>query len=142
MICGRPTPTRPPSIEWMERNSRRNCMCCTRTNPAHCSPWGVLYRLGAPSPVLQAMIDAVSGGGEASGFPLTAADFAPRSSGFYTYAGSKTTPPYQEPVEWVVMQDAGTVSREQVDALMALSGGPNNRPVQPLGERGIVLVGR
>ena len=39
------------------------------------------------------------------------------------------------------MQDAGTVSREQVDALMALSGGPNNRPVQPLGERRIVLVG-
>ena len=102
---------------------------------------GVLYRLGAPSPVLQAMIDAVSGGGEASGFPLTAADFAPRSSGFYTYAGSKTTPPCQEPVEWVVMQDAGTVSREQVDALMALSGGPNNRPVQPLRDRRIALVG-
>ena len=117
MICGRPTPTRPPSIEWMERNSRRNCMCCTRTNAGALLAVGVLYRLGAPSPVLQAMIDAVSGGGEASGFPLMAADFAPRSSGFYTYAGSKTTPPCQEPVEWVVMQDAGTVSQEQIAAL-------------------------
>ena len=103
---------------------------------------GVLYRLGAASPVLQAMIEAASAPGESSAgdLPLDAADFAPRSVGFYTYTGSKTTPPCQEPVEWVVMQDAGTVSREQVDALMALSGGPNNRPVQPLGGRRIALV--
>ena len=103
---------------------------------------GMLYRLGAPSPVLQAMIVAVSREGEASAeLPLQAADFAPRSTGFYTYAGSKTTPPCQEPVEWVVMQDAGTVSQEQIAALQALSGGPNNRPVQPLRGRRIVLVG-
>ncbi len=102
---------------------------------------GVLYRLGDPSPVLQAMLDAVSARGEAAGeFPLRAADFAPRSLGFYAYSGSKTTPPCVEPVEWIVMRDAGTVSHEQVDALMALSGGPNNRPVQAIGGRRVVLV--
>ena len=102
---------------------------------------GVLYRLGDPSPVLQAMFDAVSARGEAAGeFPLRAADFAPRSLGFYAYSGSKTTPPCVEPVEWIVIRDAGTVSQEQVDALMALSGGPNNRPVQAIGGRRVVLV--
>ena len=103
---------------------------------------GVLYRLGAPSPVLQAMIDAVATGGDAAAgdFPLGAAGFAPGSSGFYTYPGSKTTPPCYEPVEWVVMQEAATLSQEQVDALQSFSGGPNNRPVQPLRGRRIVLV--
>ncbi len=102
---------------------------------------GVLYRLGDPSPVLQAMLDAVSARGESVGeFPLRAADFAPRPHGFFAYSGSKTTPPCNEPVEWVVMREAGTVSQEQVDALIISSGGPNNRPVQALGGRRIVLV--
>ena len=92
---------------------------------------GVLYRFGPPSPVLQAMLDASSE--QTAGLPLDAAAFAPPSSGFYTYAGSKTTPPCLELVEWVVMEEAGTVSQEQVAALQTLSGGPNNRPVQSLG---------
>ncbi len=100
---------------------------------------GVLCWLGDPSPVLQAMLDAAAG--ETTDFPLDAAAFTPRSTAFYNYTGSKTTPPCQEPVTWVVLRDAGTVSQEQVDALQAFSGGPNNRPVQPLRGRRIVLVG-
>ena len=100
---------------------------------------GVLYRLGPPDPVLQAMLDAPA---EAvGGFPLDAAAFAPRSTAFFNYTGSKTTPPCQEPVEWVVMRDAGTVSQEQVDALQSFSGGPSNRPLQQLRGRRIALVG-
>ena len=100
---------------------------------------GVLYRLGPPDPVLQAMLDAPA---EAAGdFPFDAAAFAPRSTAFFNYAGSKTTPPCQEPVEWVVMRDAGTVSQEQVDALQSFSGGPSNRPLQQLRGRRIALVG-
>lgn len=99
---------------------------------------GVLFRSGPPSTVLQAMLDGV--GGTAAGFTLDAAGFTPSSRAFYNYTGSKTTPPCQEPVEWVVMCDADTVSQEQVSALQAFSGGPNNRPVQPLGGRGILLV--
>ena len=100
---------------------------------------GVLFRIGPTSPVLQAMLDAHAG--RTAGFPLDAAAFAPSLTVFYHYTGSKTTPPCQEPVAWVVMRDAGTVSREQVDALQSFSGGPSNRPVQPLGGRRIVLVG-
>ena len=28
-----------------------------------------------------------------------------------------------------------TISQEQVEGLLSLSGGPNNRPVQPTGDR-------
>ncbi len=100
---------------------------------------GVLFRLGPPDPVLQAMLDAAAG--ETTGFPFDAAAFAPRSGAFFNYTGSKTTPPCHEPVEWVVMRDAATVSQEQIDALQSFSGGPNNRPLQPLRGRSIVLVG-
>ena len=100
---------------------------------------GVLYRLGGASPVLQAMLDAAAG--ETTGFPLDAAAFMPRSAAFYNYPGSKTTPPCHEPVEWVVMRDAGTASQEQLDALQSFSGGPNNRPLQPLRGRRVMLIG-
>ena len=99
---------------------------------------GVLYRLGPSDPVLQAMLEAAVG--ETAGF-LSGAAFMPRSSAFFNYTGSKTTPPCHEPVQWVVMRDAATVSRGQVEVLQSLSGGPNNRPVQPLRGRSIVLVG-
>lgn len=99
---------------------------------------GVLYRLGPPSPVLQAMLDVAAG--ETADFPLDAAAFTPGSFAFYSYTGSKTTPPCHEPVEWVVMRDTETVSPEQVDALQSFSGGPNNRPLQPLRGRRVVLV--
>ncbi len=100
---------------------------------------GVLYRLGDLSPVLQAMLDAASGA--ATAFPSGSAGFTPRSTAFYNYTGSKTTPPCHEPVAWVMLRDPGTVSQEQVDALQAFSGGPNNRPLQPLRGRRVVLVG-
>ena len=99
---------------------------------------GVLYRPGPPSPVLQAMLDAAAG--RAAAFRLGAVSVTPRSSAFYSYTGSKTTPPCQEPVEWVLMRDAETASLEQVDALQSFSGGPNNRPLQPLRGRRILLV--
>lgn len=100
---------------------------------------GVLYRLGPPDPVLQAMLDAAVGA--TTGFPLGAAAFTARSGSFFNYTGSKTTPPCHEPIEWVVMRDAATVSPEQVGALQSFSGGPNNRPLQPLRGRRIALVG-
>ena len=100
---------------------------------------GVLFRLGDANPILQAVLDAAARG--TAGLSVDAAAFTPRSTAFYNYTGSKTTPPCHEPVEWVVMRDAATVSQEQVDALQSFSGGPNNRPLQPLRGRRIVLVG-
>ena len=99
---------------------------------------GVLYRLGPSDPVMQEMLEEAVG--ETAGF-LSGAAFRPRSSAFFNYPGAKTTPPCPEPVEWVVMRDAATVSQAQVEVLQSLSGGPNNRPLQQLRGRRIVLVG-
>lgn len=100
---------------------------------------GLLHTLGAPSPAAQEILDAapVSGNYVEEGFALDAALFMPGDVGHYRYDGSKTTPPCDEPVDWFVMRHPSTISQGQVDRLLALSGGPNNRPVQPLGDRRI-----
>ena len=103
---------------------------------------GVLYELGAPDPVIQGLIDAGaggSGGGPASA--LNAVLLTPASSAHYRYRGSLTTPPFDGPVEWIVMRERGAVSQEQVAAIQAVNGGePNNREIQPRAARPITLV--
>ena len=98
---------------------------------------GLLFRLGAPSPVVQAILDAVPTAGDTvvDSFTLNARGYVPDELGYYRYDGSKTTPPCNEPVDWYVMRQSKTISPEQVDGLQVLSGGPNNRPVQPTGDR-------
>ena len=106
-----------------------------------------MYRIGEPDPVLEAALSAAPAiGGNVSGandaFPaLNAKSFTPADFGYYWYKGSFTTPPCTEPVDWFVMNQIGTVSQDQVDRLMALIGGPNNRPVQPLNDREISYSG-
>ena len=103
---------------------------------------GLLFRQGEPSPVVQEILAAAPPVGDVvvEGFTLNAAGYVPGEPGHYRYDGSKTTPPCDEPVDWYVMRQAGTVSRQQVDNLLTLSGGPNNRPVQPAGDRVIRAV--
>lgn len=104
---------------------------------------GQLFELGEASPIVQAILDAAPPEGEAisGGIALSAADCVPDGAAYYAYDGSKTTPPCDEGVAWHVMRDLLTISREQVDGLLALGGGPTNRPVQPIGNRAIVLGG-
>ncbi len=98
---------------------------------------GLLFRLGDPSPAVEAILDAAPAAGDtvSAGTTLNAGDFAPDELGYYQYDGSKTTPPCQEPVAWFVMREPKTISQEQVNRLLTLSDGPNNRPVQPTGSR-------
>ena len=98
---------------------------------------GLLFSLGAPSPVAQEILDTAPAVGDTvvEGFALEATGYVPRELGYYRYDGSKTTPPCDEPVDWYVMRQPETISQEQVDSLLMLSGGPNNRPVQPIGDR-------
>jgi carbonic anhydrase len=56
----------------------------------------------------------------------------------YQYQGSLTTPPCSEGVQWMVMRDAVTLSQAQIDALAAAYEG-NARPIQPIGDRDVVL---
>ncbi len=101
----------------------------------------LLFEPGEASPIVQAILDAAPATGEtvSGGVALNAAAFVPGGAACYHYDGSKTTPPCDEGVAWHVMHDPLTISQAQVDALLALGGGPTNRPIQPLGDRRIVL---
>ena len=98
-----------------------------------------MFRLGEPSPVVEAVLDAAPAVGDTAngGITLNATSYLPIGPGYYRYDGSKTTPPCHEPVDWYVMSQPKTISQEQIDKLLSLSGGPNNRPVQPIGSRKI-----
>ena len=104
---------------------------------------GLLFRLGEPSPVVQAILDAAPDAGDAAAptNDLNSGVYTPGELAYYKYDGSLTTPPCSEPVGWYVMREPKSISQEQVDSLLALSGGPNNRPVQPTGNRKIIAGG-
>jgi carbonic anhydrase len=55
----------------------------------------------------------------------------PKARTTYRYAGSLTTPPCSEGVQWFVMTTPIALSKAQIGAFTALFHG-NNRPVQPL----------
>ncbi len=102
---------------------------------------GLLFRQGAASPLVQNLLDAAPDSGESVESESGAAsDFVPGRLDYFGYDGSLTTPPCSEGVSWVVMQSVGTVSQEQAIRLQSLTGGANNRPVQPVGERRITAV--
>ncbi|MYE47705.1 MAG: carbonic anhydrase family protein [Chloroflexi bacterium] len=104
---------------------------------------GLLFEPGEPNPIVQAILDAAPATGEtvAGGIALNARTCVPSGTAYYAYDGSKTTPPCDEGVAWHVMRDPLTISQEQVNGLLAIGGGPTNRPIQPLGSRRIVLAG-
>ena len=105
---------------------------------------GQLFRPGAPSSVVQAVLDAAPATGETvvEGFTLNARGYVPGELDYYRYDGSKTTPPCDEPVDWYVMRQPKTISQDQIESLLELSGGPSNRPVQPTGNRVITTQRR
>lgn len=94
---------------------------------------GQIYRLGEPDPVVQQLIDAYPELGQSikAGGGLDAAQFVPGDKGYYHYAGSLTTPPCTEGVDWYVLREIRTVSQEQVNRIAALHNGFNHRPIQP-----------
>jgi carbonic anhydrase len=57
----------------------------------------------------------------------------------YRYAGSLTTPPCSEGVRWSVMAMPTQISAEQLDTITGTFHEPNNRPVQPIGDRDLEL---
>ena len=100
---------------------------------------GVFMDAGEAHPAIQSIWDAIPGVGEAP-VPLAGVDpnaFLPEGRGYFRYAGSLTTPPCSEVVNWVVMTELVAVSQAQVDAFAALYP-MNARPVQPLHRRFIL----
>ncbi len=62
-------------------------------------------------------------------------DLMPVRQDYYSFAGSLTTPPCSEGVQWVVMAEPITASAVQIAKLKRAINMSNARPVQPLHER-------
>lgn len=74
---------------------------------------------------------------DVSGATINANDLLPAGRGYYTFAGSLTTPPCSEGVTWYVMKNPVGVSKVQVAAFAKLY--PHNaRPTQPANGREIL----
>lgn len=94
-----------------------------------------LLRSGGANPWLARMLASAPAHGKSSTLPtgINPNELLPKDleeTEAYSYTGSFTTPPCAEGVTWMVMADAGTVSRAQATAFKALNGA-NARPVQP-----------
>lgn len=99
----------------------------------------VLFGKGARNPGLAPLFDNIPpppyNWREVDGF--NPALLLPNSRAAYLYAGSLTTPPCSEGVQWIVFAEAGEVGAEQIDAFRHFYGN-NARPPQPLNKRPVV----
>jgi len=75
-------------------------------------------------------------GGEAraTGIAVDATDLLPADRGYFTFAGSLTTPPCSEGVTWFVLKQPSTLSAGEIGRF-AHAYPMNARPVQPLNGR-------
>ena len=69
---------------------------------------------------------------------FNASELLPSTKHTYRYEGSLTTPPCSEGVKWFVMTTPIEMSESQIAAFRAIFNG-NNRPVQPLNERELLV---
>lgn len=62
----------------------------------------------------------------------------PEERDYYRFTGSLTTPPCSEGVRWFVMQDAVSISKQQVEAFLGAVHHENIRPVQAINARKVI----
>ena len=69
---------------------------------------------------------------------VAANDLLPKNHDYYRFNGSLTTPPCSEGVRWLVMKNAVTASKSQIEAFTNVMQHPNNRPVQATNARPVL----
>lgn len=101
---------------------------------------GVFFEEGAANPAIEAIWNVMPHHeGEVSNDATVDPNaLLPSDLTYYNYAGSLTTPPCSEIIDWVVMKQPITVSAEQIAAFAELFP-MNARPVQELNRRKVVL---
>ncbi|MBK8564326.1 MAG: carbonic anhydrase family protein [Saprospiraceae bacterium] len=70
---------------------------------------------------------------------LDLAKLFPEGHSFFHYEGSLTTPPCTEGVQWFVLKEPLTLSKQQIETFRRLYHG-NNRPVQAANHRAVEVV--
>jgi carbonic anhydrase len=95
---------------------------------------GVFIEPGAPNPLFQQVLDhlpaAVNEPVETH-ISFHLADWLPVSKDYYTYAGSLTTEPFSEGLDWYVFKEPIRLSQDQINAFVAKFH-HNARPLQHL----------
>ena len=109
----------------------------------HLAVVAVLFKTGPSNPLLDAVWQNIPAQtGKATDVPsvsLNVTDLLPADHGYYTFAGSLTTPPCSEGVKWYVLKNQSTLSAEQLAAFAKLY--PRNaRPIQPAYGREILAT--
>ena len=102
---------------------------------------GVMVAEGAPNPALDriwAVMPAQAGDSMMGAGMLDLKSLLPTDPATYRYAGSLTTPPCSEIVQWAVYRKPITASDSQIKRFGMLFP-VNARPVQPLGRRKLLL---
>jgi len=62
----------------------------------------------------------------------------PKNKDYYRFNGSLTTPPCTEGVRWIVLKEATTLSKAQIEKFAKVMGSPNNRPIQTTNARMVI----
>jgi carbonic anhydrase len=104
---------------------------------------GLFVEIGADNPALAPIVAAIPAPGEQPKATTAGVDLsklAPTDPKAYRYNGSLTTPPCTGGITWIVFVTPITLGADQVQALLATTQQPSNRPVQPLNGRRIEQV--
>jgi len=101
----------------------------------------VLLDAGKPNPLIRTLWDNVpkEKGKEAvlDAVKINAVELLPPNKGYYTFAGSLTTPPCSEDVTWFVLKTPVTLSADEIARFGRLYP-MNARPIQPVNDRDIL----
>lgn len=101
---------------------------------------GVFAEAGVASPALQAVLNAAGAAAGADRIAVDLPALLPDDRSYFRYAGSLTTPPCSETVDWAVLAEPISVSDAQIEAIARLHPG-NTRPLQPLNRRFLLRSG-
>ena len=102
---------------------------------------GVLVRRGGQHPVLDVLAQFLPNPGESlarADLKIAATDLLPVTRRSFRYVGSLTTPPCSEDVQWFVLETPVEISGAGLAAFEAVLRN-NNRPVQPLNDRELLI---
>jgi len=100
----------------------------------------IMFEEGDKNPVVEKFLSILS---EEEEVPvdfdkINIAAFLPKSTGYYRFSGSLTTPPCTEGVTWVILKDTMTLSKDEIEKFEHEFKHHNNRPIQPLHGRLII----